>query len=279
MKNPKISVIIPLYNKEKSIERSINSILKQTFRDFEIVVVDDGSTDNSLAVVNAIKDDRILIVSQRNAGPGAARNTGVKNATANWIVFLDADDEILIDTLEFFNTMIAKYPNMDILDSNKYCRRGETLIPMYHPIEGWVRNNMRECYFGRISPGAGFSVFRKTLLERNPYDEHIRRFEDAELLLRLLKGAKVYSSSRITSIHDFNYAEASSRRKDIYEDYAAYLDFNRGGFWQKMCVYRTFLEVRSEYPIEMRRLYPKYYYRYDLLLLHKILNKLKRYVK
>lgn len=279
MIKPEISVIIPLYNKEESIERTINGLLRQTFCDFEIVIVDDGSTDGSLGIVSGIKDKRIKIVSQSNAGPGAARNTGVRNAGADWIVFLDADDELLDDALEFFYDMIRKYPDMDILDSNKYCRRGEILTPMYHPIEGWVSNNMRECYYGRISPGAGFSVFRKTLLERNPYDEHIRRFEDAELLLRLLKGAKVYSSSRITSIHDFNYAEASSRRKDIYEDYAAYLDFNRGGFWQKMCVYRTFLEVRSEYPIEMRRLYPKYYYRYDLLLLHKILHKLKRYVK
>lgn len=278
MNNPKISVVVPLYNKEKSIARTIESILNQTLRDFELVIVDDGSTDNSVEVVRSFIDERIVLVQQKNAGPGAARNTGVKNAKADWIVFLDADDENLPDSLEFFVKMIDEHPEADIIDTGKYLRRGEELIEANHPIEGWVKNPMKECFFLRVLPGAGFSVFRKSLLARCPYNERIRRFEDAELLLRLLDGAKVYSSKKITSIHDFNYAEASRPRKNVEEDYFAYLDFKTCGFWRKMCVYRTYLEERTEYPEAAKKLYGNMRCRYDWLIVFKLLNKLKNII-
>lgn len=275
MNKPKISVVIPLYNKEKSIARTIESILNQTLHDFELVIVDDGSTDNSVDIVRSFSDERIVLIQQKNAGPGAARNTGVRNAKADWIVFLDADDENLPDSLEFFAKMIDVHPEADIIDTGKYLRRGKELIKANHPIDGWVKNPMKECFFLRVLPGAGFSVFRKSLLARCPYNEKIRRFEDAELLLRLLDGAKVYSSKKITSIHDFNYAEASRPRKNVEEDYFAYLDFNTGGFWRKMCVYRTYLEERIEYPEAAMRLYGHMRYRYDWLIAFKLLNKFK----
>ena len=274
---PFISVVIPLYNKEKSIIKTLNSIFQQSFPDFEIVIVDDGSTDRSCQIVREIQNTHekggiIKLVQQKNAGPSAARNTGVRHVTAEWVVFLDADDEITSDALEYYSKMITAHPDMDILDCAKYIRYGDNLVPFPHPIEGWVKNNMRECFFGNILPGAGFSVFRKTLLDRCPYDERIRRYEDAEWLLRLLDGTKVYSSRHVTSIHDTNFAEASAPRKDFREDYIAYLDFNKGGFWRKMCVYRSFLEGRELYQEACHSLYRKWYWRYDLLLLYKILN-------
>lgn len=277
MNKPLISVVIPLYNKEQSIERTIRSIQKQTYTNFEIVVVDDGSTDASASIVKSISDERIRLVSQKNAGPGAARNTGVRNATADWIVFLDADDENLPDSLECFADLIELYPEADIIDTGKYIRSGEELTESYHPIEGWVKNPLKECFFLRVLPGAGFSVFRKKLLLNCPYNEKIRRFEDAELLLRLLDGSKVYSSRKITSIHDLDFAEASRPRQNVEEDYFAYLDFKAGGFWRKMCVYRTYLEERTEYPEAAERLYPNMKYRYDWLLLFKLLNSLRKY--
>lgn len=72
-----ISVVVPLYNKESFIFRAVNSILSQTFQDFEIVIVDDGSTDNSINIVSAINDDRIRIITQNNQGVSGARNTGI----------------------------------------------------------------------------------------------------------------------------------------------------------------------------------------------------------
>lgn len=272
MNKPFFSIIIPLYNKEKSIARTLQGILNQSYPDFEIVVINDGSTDHSVDVVSQFHDERLHLYSQTNSGPSKARNEGVKHSMADWIVFLDADDEITPGALEYYAKTIREHPNLDILDCNKYNRFDDRLVPCYHPIEGWVKNNMKECFWGKISPGAGFSVFRKSLLERVPYDNQLRRFEDAEWLIRLLQNCKVYSSRQITSIHDMNYAAASNPRDNVMEDYFAYLDFSKGGFWQKMCIYRTFIENRDLYPIYGHQHYASLYRRYDLLLLYKLLN-------
>lgn len=90
---PAVSVIVPLYNKANTIERAVRSVLNQDHVSFEIVIVDDGSTDSSRAAVSLIGDPRVRVVLQANAGPGAARNTGASLANAPILAFLDADDE------------------------------------------------------------------------------------------------------------------------------------------------------------------------------------------
>ena len=89
---PFFSIIIPLYNKERFIENTIQSVLVQSFEDFELIVVNDGSTDKSLELVNKLKDKRIKTYSISNAGVSKARNFGIQKATSKLIVFLDADD-------------------------------------------------------------------------------------------------------------------------------------------------------------------------------------------
>lgn len=91
----RVSVVVPLYNKEQHVRRCLESIAAQTFQDFEVIIVDDGSTDASASIVRAFADERFRLVSQPNAGPGAARNLGVSLAKAELIAFLDADDEWL----------------------------------------------------------------------------------------------------------------------------------------------------------------------------------------
>lgn len=94
MNNPLISIVIPLYNKEKSIKTTIESALNQTYKNIEVVVVDDGSTDNSSAIAQelAAQDNRIHFVHQDNSGASAARNRGVRESNGDWIIFFDADD-------------------------------------------------------------------------------------------------------------------------------------------------------------------------------------------
>ena len=113
-----ISIIVPLYNKEQQVEASLQSVLQQTWQDFEIVIVDDGSTDGSVSVVRAIEDSRIRIIQQTNAGVSAARNRGIEEAHGELIAFLDADDKWKPDYLATQMTLAEKYPQCDVFATN-----------------------------------------------------------------------------------------------------------------------------------------------------------------
>lgn len=107
---PKISVVIPLYNKENYIRRSIESVLAQSFTDFELIVVNDGSTDNSAAIVRQYSDRRVILIDQDNAGVAVARNTGITQSKAELVAFLDADDQWNRDFLSTIIELTDKYP-------------------------------------------------------------------------------------------------------------------------------------------------------------------------
>lgn len=108
---PKLSIIIPLYNKEKDIKATLESVLNQSFQDFEVVVINDGSTDNSEKIVSQIKDDRIKLFSKENEGVSKTRNYGVSKASAKHVVFLDADDYWYPNHLTNIDKLIKKFPN------------------------------------------------------------------------------------------------------------------------------------------------------------------------
>lgn len=107
---PKVSVVIPLYNKAPYIERALRSVLAQIFQDFEIIVIDDGSTDDGAQIVKSISDKRIRLVQQKNAGVSAARNKGIELANADLIAFLDADDAWKPEFLETILRLRKKFP-------------------------------------------------------------------------------------------------------------------------------------------------------------------------
>ncbi|WP_308990859.1 glycosyltransferase family 2 protein [Mariniflexile litorale] len=113
---PYFSVIIPLYNKENYVNKTLQSILSQTFTDFEIIIINDGSTDNSIEEVKKTNDPRIKLYNQTNQGLSGARNSGIKKATANYIAFIDADDFWLPHHLEQLHNLINNYP-----DKGLYC--------------------------------------------------------------------------------------------------------------------------------------------------------------
>ena len=113
-----ISVIIPLYNKAEQVGKTLRSVLAQTFQEFEVVVVDDGSTDGSVEKVRSVQDGRIRIIGQQNAGVAAARNRGIAEARYDFIAFLDADDEWKPTYLETQYNLAQKYKDCDVYACN-----------------------------------------------------------------------------------------------------------------------------------------------------------------
>ena len=113
-----ISVVIPLYNKEQSIASTLQTVLKQTYPDFEIVIVNDGSTDHSVEEVAKVPDPRIRLIHQSNAGVSAARNRGIAEARGEFVAFLDADDEWNPDYLKTQYKLTQKYPECSVFACN-----------------------------------------------------------------------------------------------------------------------------------------------------------------
>ena len=116
-----ISVIIALYNKGELVERAIDSVINQTYTDWSLVVVDDGSTDNSKDHVEKyLSDERVTYVWQENAGPGPARNTGIRNSSSKYVTFLDADDEWLPEFLQITIDALENEPGCDVVITGYY---------------------------------------------------------------------------------------------------------------------------------------------------------------
>jgi glycosyltransferase involved in cell wall biosynthesis len=132
---PRFSVVIPLYNKAPYIRRAVDSVLAQTLEDFELVVVDDGSTDGSGELVKAYTDPRLRYVWQSNAGECAARNRGIEESRSEWISYLDADDEYLPEFLAEFSEVRHQFPDVSVIFSNY-----EVVVGKTH--EGWCAEGL-----------------------------------------------------------------------------------------------------------------------------------------
>ena len=140
------SVIIPLYNKAPYIAKAIESVLGQTYRDFEVIVIDDGSTDQSLEVAKTFENKSITIVSQPNSGVSTARNNGVKLAKHPYICFLDADDWWHPTFLEEMKRLITDFPDAGIYGSGYYIVKNgqERIAPIGVP-QGFERGIIDYC--------------------------------------------------------------------------------------------------------------------------------------
>ena len=139
MKKPRFSVIIPLYNKESYVKRALESVMSQTYKDFELIIVDDGSTDNSAAICeeffNSFTPSFVhSFIRQTNSGVAAARNNGVKASKGEYIAFLDADDWWEPTFLEEMDNLIAKYPDAGLYATNYiYYKPGKTRVALNLP--------------------------------------------------------------------------------------------------------------------------------------------------
>lgn len=276
MTKPDISVIIPLYNKEAIIERTVQSVLNQAYSNFELIIVNDGSTDNSLEVVKNIQDERIVLLEQSNGGPSKARNTGAKAAKADWIIFLDADDELTADALAHFVTLKNNHNGIEIYCCefvvNQLGRQRQDFIYQNRIIN----NGYKAWLFKKCMPRTGATMYSKNLVLKCPFNEKIRRFEDLECIFRMFPNLQILLSNHVVLTVNIDYAAASTARRSIKEDFLGHLDFSGKSFWEYMALYKFYLGEREYYPKEVKQLYPNLHRRYDLLILCKIILLLKK---
>lgn len=126
------SIVLPVYNKEKSIFSTVTSILNQTFQDYELIIINDGSTDNTEKVLKQIKSEKINYIYSENNGVSSARNLGIENAQYDWIAFIDGDDLWDKNYLEVIQRYIAEFPEYSIFSTAiKYNENGNEYYPKY----------------------------------------------------------------------------------------------------------------------------------------------------
>lgn len=186
-----ISVVIPLYNKEKAIARTVESVLKQTKPDFELIIVNDGSTDNSLAVAQqlAIQDSRLRIIDKPNGGVSSARNTGIKAASGEYIALLDGDDTWDPTFLEEQVRLIEDFPKAGLWGVNYAFVRSGIPYPCQQGMGAGFRGYV-ENYFGTKHNDLFCSssvMIRKNVFEQVGYfDERIAASEDLDMWFRII---------------------------------------------------------------------------------------------
>jgi glycosyltransferase involved in cell wall biosynthesis len=192
MKNPTVSVIIPTYNRENLIVRAIYSVLKQTYQDFEIIVVDDGSTDHTEDVIRQLqnKEKRIIYIkNKKNKGAATARNTGIREAKGKYIAFQDSDDEWLSGKLEKQMKMFKKAPlEIGVIYTGFWRIEADKkeYIPSDKIIkkEGYIHIELLKGNFVTTQS----IVVRKECFEKvGMFEEDLPRLQDWELVLRLSK--------------------------------------------------------------------------------------------
>lgn len=221
------SVVVPLYNKEISIQNTIQSVLKQTYQNFEIIVVDDGSTDRSSKRVGEIQDPRIKVVHQKNQGVSAARNRGIQEAKYEWIALLDGDDLWEIHHLEEVKKMMQRYPNEEVyVTSFEY---SDNRKMFKHPRDTdifIIKNYFKEAVRESLIWTSIIVINKKCFQNIGYFNTNLTRGEDMDLWVRLAKKYSIVKSSKVTATYRVDAENRTSLSKDLEKYYIYYFNID-----------------------------------------------------
>ena len=246
---PVFSIIIPLYNQEKYIQNTIESALNQTFKDFEIIVVNDGSTDSSLAIVKQIEDSRIKIFSIKNGGVSRARNFGIEKAKSDLIAFLDADDLWRNNHLEALYKLWKDHPNCGLYAMG-YSKKFDNSKPIsavfvdLNNYSGIVKDFFKSSTVDCVATSSSVVIQRFVFNEIGGFNQSLKRREDTELWIRLALRFKIAFCNEISVLilfssyenhlskskndnHSLKFYEVFRNEEKINLSLKKYLDLNR----------------------------------------------------
>ena len=241
---PLFSVVIPLYNKENWIAETVQSVLCQTFSDFEIIVIDDGSTDRSVSIINKIQDEKIKLFSKNNEGAAAARNLGILKATGKYIAFLDGDDLWNCDYLQNMALLIEQFRDQDVfsvaieIENNGVVSKAAYSIPTSEKpqVIDFFEGSMK--YTALSSSSA---VFKKSVFEKaGTFDPSLKTGEDTDLWIRIGLKYKIVFSLGIGA----RYRDAADSLSKNIIDYSQKPDFLKYNEFANETIYiRKYLDL------------------------------------
>ncbi|MBD2430239.1 MULTISPECIES: glycosyltransferase [Fischerella] len=199
---PVISVIIPTYNSEKTIRHTIESVLQQNFSDFELIIINDGSTDSTLEVISHFQDSRIKVFSFDNAGGNVSRNRGLKQAIGEFVSFLDADDLWTPDKLESQLNALKANPQVAVAYSwtDYIDEQGKFLLSGTHiTANGNVYEQLLVSNF--LENGSNPLIRREALVELGGFDESLTAAQDWDMWLRLAQNFNFIAVPRVQILY------------------------------------------------------------------------------
>lgn len=274
---PRISIIIPIYNAEHTIRKCLSSIKGQTFDDFEVILINDGSDDNSVAECEniIIDDNRFKLFHESNSGVSRARNLGLQHARGDFILFVDADDWLEQDALE---VLISRSDNVDIVISNCFLEYGNDIQAIGKvSYEGIRKANIHSLPLGILIPeavkyydgvevsflGAGCAkLIRRSIIETNNirFNEKLKRGEDSLFILECyLNATDIYITVAVTYHYLITGSSSSHRyRPNVHEEnnlefYNSFmrlyprLDSDLEVDYKDFLAYRCYLSLISSY--------------------------------
>lgn len=224
-----VSIIIPLYNKEQSIFNTIQSVLSQSYKNIELIVIDDGSTDESVKVVSSIEDTRITLIRQTNHGVAYTRNRGVKESKGDYVLFLDADDYLYQMGIESLLSFLNIFPNCEVVTGNyytksrKYKKKSCTLNK-----DQVLTNPFRYLWYNTWDIRLGsFIINRNSLISKVPYfDPNILIGEDVIFTDNIIQVCTVgYVPCNILD-YNRNFSILSEKEVNIEKTYEWNIAFN-----------------------------------------------------
>jgi glycosyltransferase involved in cell wall biosynthesis len=220
---PLFSIVIPVFNKEKFVGKTLQSVLDQTFIDYEIIIVNDGSTDTSEAVITAYKDERINYFFKENEGVAIARNFGIEKAKAEYICFLDADDYWFPTFLETMNQYLQKLPEQKVfacsieIETKNTCFAAQYSIDRKSDFElvNFFDASQKECVLWTSSVAIHQSIFETV----GVFDTNIKKGEDTELWIRIGLQFPIVFIWKVLAKYVYDESSASRNLNYFFDNY------------------------------------------------------------